>query len=80
MPEAFLVIGSSRGLGREIVTVALAGGHRVTATVRDPRSLEDLVTAHGDQIRTAPLDVTDPTPPNASSVKPSTRSGVWTWW
>lgn len=60
MSKVFLVTGSSRGLGREIVTAALAAGHRVMATARDPRSVKDLVTAHGDQIRTARLDVTDP--------------------
>jgi len=59
MSKVFLVTGSSRGLGREIVTAALAAGHRVVATARDPRTLEDLVAAHGDQIRTARLDVTD---------------------
>ena len=59
MPKVFLVTGSSRGLGRAIVAAALAAGHRVMATARDPRSLDDLVAAHGDQIRTARLDVTD---------------------
>ncbi|MGI5142921.1 MULTISPECIES: SDR family NAD(P)-dependent oxidoreductase [unclassified Streptomyces] len=60
MPKVFLVTGSSRGLGREIVTAALAAGHRVMATARDPRTLDDLAAEHGDQIRTAHLDVTDP--------------------
>ncbi|MFF4749149.1 SDR family NAD(P)-dependent oxidoreductase [Streptomyces sp. NPDC002514] len=59
MPKVFLVTGSSRGLGREIVTAALAAGHRVMATARDPRTLDDLVAAHGDRVRTARLDVTD---------------------
>ncbi|MFI6360835.1 SDR family NAD(P)-dependent oxidoreductase [Streptomyces sp. NPDC050743] len=59
MSKVFLVTGSSRGLGREIVTAALAAGHRVMATARDPRTLEDLVAAHGDRVRTARLDVTD---------------------
>jgi NAD(P)-dependent dehydrogenase (short-subunit alcohol dehydrogenase family) len=60
MPKVFLVTGSSRGLGRAIVTAALAAGHQVMATARDPRSLDALVAAHGDRIRTARLDVTDP--------------------
>jgi NAD(P)-dependent dehydrogenase (short-subunit alcohol dehydrogenase family) len=60
MPKVFLVTGSSRGLGREIVTAALAAGHRVMATARDPRSLDVLVAPHADQIRAARLDVTDP--------------------
>ncbi|MEU8694138.1 hypothetical protein [Streptomyces sp. NPDC048665] len=50
MPKIFLVTGSSRGPGREIVTAAPAAGHRVMATARDPRALEDLVAAHGDQV------------------------------
>lgn len=59
MSKVFLVTGSSRGLGREIVTAALAAGHLVMATARNPRSLDDLVSAHGDRIRTTQLDVTD---------------------
>ncbi|MEV6296959.1 SDR family NAD(P)-dependent oxidoreductase [Streptomyces sp. NPDC051896] len=59
MSKVFLVTGSSRGLGREIVTAALAAGHRVMATARDPRTLEDLAATYGDQVRTARLDVTD---------------------
>ncbi|MGW5433796.1 SDR family NAD(P)-dependent oxidoreductase [Streptomyces sp. NPDC004059] len=59
MSKVFLVTGSSRGLGREIVTLALAAGHRVMATARDPRTLEDLAATYGDQVRTARLDVTD---------------------
>ena len=59
MSKVFLVTGSSRGLGREIVTAVLAAGHRVMATARDPRTLEDLAATHGDRIRTARLDVTD---------------------
>ncbi|SEG87664.1 NADP-dependent 3-hydroxy acid dehydrogenase YdfG [Actinacidiphila yanglinensis] len=60
MSKVFLVTGSSRGLGREIVTAALAAGHRVVATARDPRSLRDLVAAHGDRVHATALDVTDP--------------------
>lgn len=60
MSKVFLVTGSSRGLGREIVTAAVAAGHRVLATARDPKALDDLVAAHGDRIRAARLDVTDP--------------------
>ncbi|MFF2328648.1 MULTISPECIES: SDR family NAD(P)-dependent oxidoreductase [unclassified Streptomyces] len=59
MSKVFLVTGSSRGLGREIVKAALAAGHRVMATARDPRSLEDLTAAHGDRLRTSRFDVTD---------------------
>jgi NAD(P)-dependent dehydrogenase (short-subunit alcohol dehydrogenase family) len=54
------VTGSSRGLGWQIVKQALAAGHRVVATVRDPRALDDLATRYGDSVHVEQLDVTDP--------------------
>lgn len=35
-----LVIGASRGIGARVVEQALAGGHRVTALVRDPAAMK----------------------------------------
>ena len=61
MSQVFLVTGSSRGLGRAIVTAALDAGHRVAATARRPADLDDLVTVYGDRIRAIALDVADPT-------------------
>jgi len=46
-------------LGRNIAEAVLAAGHRLVATARDPRRLEELVKSYGDQTRTAPLDVAD---------------------
>jgi NAD(P)-dependent dehydrogenase (short-subunit alcohol dehydrogenase family) len=60
MSSVFLVTGSSRGLGRRIVEQALAAGHRVVATARDPRTLGDLVGRYGDRVHLERLDVTDP--------------------
>jgi NAD(P)-dependent dehydrogenase (short-subunit alcohol dehydrogenase family) len=60
MTQVFLVTGSSRGLGREIVEAALAAGHYVVATARKAEQLADLVDAYGDQVRAVALDVTDP--------------------
>ncbi|WP_328648840.1 SDR family NAD(P)-dependent oxidoreductase [Amycolatopsis sp. NBC_00348] len=60
MSSVFFVTGSSRGLGRRIVEQALADGHRVVATARDPRTLADLVERYGDRVHLEPLDVTDP--------------------
>src|ERR1700752_3240077 len=57
--KVWLVTGSGSGLGRNIAEAVLAAGHRLVATARDPRRLEDLVNKYGDQIRTAALDVTD---------------------
>jgi NAD(P)-dependent dehydrogenase (short-subunit alcohol dehydrogenase family) len=59
MPSVFFLTGSSRGLGRAIAEAALDGGHRLVATARDPRSLDDLVAAHGDRVLALALDVTD---------------------
>ncbi|MEY2538159.1 MAG: hypothetical protein QOG67_1899, partial [Verrucomicrobiota bacterium] len=59
MSKVWLVTGSASGLGRNIAEAVLASRDRLVATARDPRRLEDLVKKYGDQIRTAPLDVTD---------------------
>jgi NAD(P)-dependent dehydrogenase (short-subunit alcohol dehydrogenase family) len=60
MTQVFLVTGSSRGLGREIVEAALAAGHHVVATARKAEQLADLVDAYGDRVRALALDVTHP--------------------
>jgi NAD(P)-dependent dehydrogenase (short-subunit alcohol dehydrogenase family) len=60
MTQVFLVTGSSRGLGREIVEAALAAGHHVVATARRSEQLADLVNTYGDRMRAVALDVTDP--------------------
>lgn len=60
MAKVWLVTGSARGLGREIVEAALAAGEQVVATARDPRRLEDLVERYGERVRAVALDVTDP--------------------
>ncbi|SDI33548.1 SDR family NAD(P)-dependent oxidoreductase [Nonomuraea jiangxiensis] len=60
MSSVFFVTGASRGLGRAIVQAALDAGHRVAATARDPKTLDDLVSRYGpDQVRALRLDVTD---------------------
>jgi NAD(P)-dependent dehydrogenase (short-subunit alcohol dehydrogenase family) len=59
MSKVWLVTGSASGLGRDIAEAVLASGERLVATARDPRHLEDLVKQYGEQVRTAPLDVTD---------------------
>jgi NAD(P)-dependent dehydrogenase (short-subunit alcohol dehydrogenase family) len=59
MAKTWLVTGSSRGFGRELVTAILAAGDNVVATARRPEQLNDLVDAFGDRVRTVALDVTD---------------------
>lgn len=52
---SIIITGASKGIGRA-TAIELAGrGHRVVATARDPRSLDDL-----DVALRLPLDVTDP--------------------
>ena len=43
MSRVWFVTGSSRGLGRAFVEVALEAGDRVAATARHPERLQDLV-------------------------------------
>ena len=59
MPKVWLVTGSSRGLGRALVEIALEAGDRVAATARDPERLQDLLDQYGDAVLPLRLDVTD---------------------
>jgi NAD(P)-dependent dehydrogenase (short-subunit alcohol dehydrogenase family) len=59
MAKVWMVTGSARGLGRDIVEAALQAGERVVATARDPGQLADLTARYGEQIRAVALDVTD---------------------
>ena len=60
MTLVWFVTGSSRGLGKALVTYALKSGDRVIATGRNVDTLRDLVDAYGpSKILTLALDVTD---------------------
>jgi NAD(P)-dependent dehydrogenase (short-subunit alcohol dehydrogenase family) len=59
MPKVFFLTGSSRGLGRQIAEAALAAGHQLVATARQPDSLADLADRYGRRILPVALDVTD---------------------
>lgn len=48
MSKVWFVTGSSRGLGRAFVEVALEAGDRVAATARNPERLQDLLDTYGD--------------------------------
>ena len=56
--QVVLVTGCSTGIGRETVLEASGRGHFVFATARDPAAIADL--AKRENVRTLPLDVTDP--------------------
>jgi NAD(P)-dependent dehydrogenase (short-subunit alcohol dehydrogenase family) len=57
--SVLLVTGASRGLGRSIVSAALAAGHQVVAGVRDLRALDDVTVPEGSALVPVALDVTD---------------------
>jgi NAD(P)-dependent dehydrogenase (short-subunit alcohol dehydrogenase family) len=59
MPKAFLVTGSSRGLGRAIVRAALEAGHLVAATARHSGQLASLAGEFGDRLLAYDVDVAD---------------------
>jgi len=59
MSKVWLVTGSASGLGRDIAEAVLASGDRLLATARDPQRVNDLVDRYGEQVSTAPLDVSD---------------------
>jgi NAD(P)-dependent dehydrogenase (short-subunit alcohol dehydrogenase family) len=53
MSRVWFVTGSSRGLGRAFVEVALEAGDRVAATARNPERIQDLVDTYGDARETS---------------------------
>jgi NAD(P)-dependent dehydrogenase (short-subunit alcohol dehydrogenase family) len=59
MSKVWFVTGSSRGLGRALLEVALEAGDRVAATARNPERLQDLLDKYGDAVLLLRLDVTD---------------------
>lgn len=57
--QVWLVTGASRGLGVDIAKAALAAGHAVVATGRDPRKVAAAIGPHADLLSVR-LDVTRP--------------------
>jgi NAD(P)-dependent dehydrogenase (short-subunit alcohol dehydrogenase family) len=57
--SVWFVTGASRGFGAEIVGQALAAGHQVVATARDPKSVGAQFPDAGEQLLAVALDVTD---------------------
>lgn len=59
MPNTWLITGTSRGMGREMVEQLLRRGDTVIATLRNPDDLADLADRYSDALTTERLDVTD---------------------
>jgi NAD(P)-dependent dehydrogenase (short-subunit alcohol dehydrogenase family) len=59
MSQVWLITGASRGLGRALTEAALAAGHRVLATARNPEHLVGIANKFEHSVRTVSLDVTD---------------------
>ena len=57
--QVWMITGAGRGMGVDIAKAALAAGHAVIATGRDPQRVEAAVGASEDLLTVA-LDVTDP--------------------
>jgi NAD(P)-dependent dehydrogenase (short-subunit alcohol dehydrogenase family) len=57
--QVWLITGAGRGMGVDIARAALAGGHAVVGTARNPARVTAAVGEHHDLLA-VPLDVTDP--------------------
>ncbi|MFJ3440795.1 SDR family NAD(P)-dependent oxidoreductase [Streptomyces sp. NPDC086081] len=57
--QVWFITGSSRGLGRALVTAVLDAGDSVVATARRPDALATELEGYGDRALVLPLDVTD---------------------
>jgi NAD(P)-dependent dehydrogenase (short-subunit alcohol dehydrogenase family) len=57
--KVWLVTGAGRGMGTDIAKAALAAGHAVVATGRDPARVTAAIGAH-DDLLAVKLDVTNP--------------------
>jgi NAD(P)-dependent dehydrogenase (short-subunit alcohol dehydrogenase family) len=57
--KIWLITGAGRGMGTDIARAALAAGHAVVATGRNPARVTAALGAHADLLAVA-LDVTDP--------------------
>lgn len=57
--KVWMITGASRGLGVQLAKAALAAGHKVVATGRDPHKVAAAIGAHADLLALQ-LDVTAP--------------------
>ncbi len=74
MTKTWLITGAGRGMGVEFARAALALGHNVVATGRDPDAVRSAVGEHENLLVTA-LDVTDPHSAEAAAAAAVGRFG-----
>ncbi|WP_028642744.1 SDR family oxidoreductase [Nocardioides sp. URHA0020] len=72
--KVWFITGASRGMGIDIAQAALAAGHFVVATGRDPQRVIDAVGAH-DNLLALALDVTDPAAAESAAAAAVERFG-----
>lgn len=72
----WFVTGTSSGFGHAIASEAIARGHRVVATARNPGDLEELVALAPDRVLALRLDVTRPAEIDAALAAAYERFGA----
>ena len=72
--KVWFVTGAGRGLGIDIAQQALAAGHFVVATGRNPNSVLRAIGAH-DNLLAVALDITDPAAAEAAAQAAVARFG-----
>ena len=72
--RVWFVTGAGRGLGIDIAQQALAAGHSVVATGRDPQRVLDAIGDH-ENLLTVALDITDPAAAKAAAQAAIERFG-----
>ena len=72
--KIWLVTGAARGMGVDIATAALAAGHAVVATARNPDAVTAALGDH-DELLAVQLDITDPASVDAAIAAAVDRFG-----
>jgi NAD(P)-dependent dehydrogenase (short-subunit alcohol dehydrogenase family) len=72
--KTWFITGAGRGMGVDIATAALAAGHAVVATGRNPERVSAALGAH-DDLLAVKLDVTDPADAQAAVTAAVERFG-----
>jgi NAD(P)-dependent dehydrogenase (short-subunit alcohol dehydrogenase family) len=74
MGKVWFVTGAGRGLGVHVAQKALAAGHCVIATGRNPNAVRDAIGGH-DNLLAVALDITDPNAASAAAQAAVDRFG-----